>query len=160
VSHPTLGLPPRDLSAGFPAAADRLRANRERLAARAIEVAVDGDPTWRTRFDEPALRNLLRDAEVLIDRLAMCVAGGDPYWLREFADQLAPVYRRRRVAMDDVVRLVEGLRASVRSSLSAEEMVPADESLDAAVEVFRSYRRLAGDARRRNRLLAAIYKGA
>lgn len=160
MSHPTLGLPPRSLQAGFPDAAARLRTNRARLAARALEVAVDGDGTFRARYDEAGLRNLLRDAEVLVDRLVLCVAGDDPYWLKEFADQTATVFRRRQVPMDDVVRICEGLRAGARGVLSAEEMVPADRALDEAVTVFRWYRRLGGDARKRNRLIAAIYKGA
>ena len=37
--------------------------------------------------------------------------------------------------------------------------MPADAALDAAIEVFRFHRRLAGDARKRNPILAAIYKG-
>lgn len=160
MSHPTLGLPPRSLTAGYPDAAARLRANRSRIAARALETAVADDPSFRTRYDEAGLRNLLRDGEVLIDRLALCVAGNDSFWLRELADQTAPVFRRRKVAMDDVVRLCEGLRAGVRAVLSEAEMAPADAALDAAVETFRWYRRLAGDARKRNRIIAAIYKGA
>ena len=159
VSHPTLGLPPRSLQAGFPEAAVRLRAQRTALAARALEVAVDGDPTFRTRYDELGLRNLLRDVQVHVDRLALCVAGNDPHWLKEFADHAATVFRRRDVAMDDVVRLLEGLRSAARGVLSVEEMVPADAALDEAVKVYHWYRRLSGDARKRNRLVAAIYKG-
>lgn len=159
MSHPSLGLPPRSLRAGFPDAAARLRTSRSPLAARALEVAVDGDPTFRTRYDEAGLRNLLGDAEVLVDRLALCVAGGDPSWLRGFADQTAPVFRRRGVPVDDVVGVCEGLRAGARGVLSAEEMVPADEGLDAAIEVFRWYRRLAGDARRKGRLSQSLYRG-
>jgi hypothetical protein len=160
VSHPSLGLPPPTQVAGFPDAAARLRQERSRLAARALEVAVHDDPTLRSRYDEPALRNLLLDAEVLIDRLAMSVAGNDPYWLREFADHTATVYRRRRVAMDDVVRLCEGLRAAARTVLTEAEMVPADRAIDEAITVYRWYRRLAGDARKRNPILALLYKGA
>lgn len=160
VSHPALGLPPRDLTAGYPDAAARLRVARTRVAARALETAVADDPSFRTRYDEAGLRNLLRDAEVLSDRLALCIAGNDTFWLKEFANQSAPVFRRRKVAMDDVVRLCEGLRAGVRGVLTEDEQVPADAALDAAIEVYRWYRRLAGDARKRNRILAAIYKGA
>jgi hypothetical protein len=160
VSHPSLGVPPRTQVAGFPDAAARLRQERSRLAARALEVAVHDDSTLRSRYDEPALRNLLLDAEVLIDRLAMSVAGNDPYWLREFADHTATVYRRRRVAMDDVVRLCEGLRAAARTVLTEAEMVPADRAIDEAITVYRWYRRLAGDARKRNPILALLYKGA
>jgi len=35
-----------------------------------------------------------------------------------------------------------------------------DTTIDAMIEVFRWNRRIAGDARKRNRLLQAIYKGA
>lgn len=160
MSHPTLGLPPRSLKTGFPDAAARLRTNRTRLAARALEIAVDADPTLRTRYDEAGLRNLLRDAEVFVDRLALSVAGADPHWLKEFADHVAPIFRRRSVPMDDVVRLCEGIRSAARTVLSAEEAVPADEALDVAVETLRWYRRLGGDARRRNRILQALYRGA
>jgi len=160
VSHPSLGLPPRSLAAGYPEAAARLRTSRAQIAARALEVAVADDPTFVQRYDEAGLRNLLRDAEVLIDRLALCVAGDDPAWLREFADEAAPVFRRRKVAMDDVVRICEGLRSGARGVLAEDEMIPAERALDEAIEVFRWYRRLAGDARKRNRIITAIYRGA
>ena len=159
MSHPSLGLPPRDLTAGFPEAADRLQAQRAAVAARALEVAVSGDPTYRDRHDEASMRGLLGDAEVYVDKLALCVAGNDPHWLREMADQTATVYRRREVPLDDVIRLFEGLRASARGALTEQEMAPADEAVDAAIAVYRWHRRLAGDARKRNPILAAIYKG-
>jgi hypothetical protein len=159
VSHPTLGLPPRSLQSGFPDAATRLRASRAALAVRALEIAVDGDPTLTARYDETGLRNLLRDTEVHVDRLALCVAGDDSHWLKQFADQAATVFRRRGVAMDDVVRLCEGLRSAARGVLSDEEMVPANAALDEAVATYRWYRRLSGDARKKNRIVDAIYKG-
>jgi hypothetical protein len=159
VSHPTLGLPPRSLQAGYPDAAARLRTERARLAVRALEVAAAEDPTFRTRYDEHGLRNLLQDAEVLVDRLALCVAGDDVHWLKEFADQSATVLRRRDVPMDDIVRVCEGLRAGARGVLAEDEMAAADRALDEAVKVYRWYRRLSGDARKKNRLIDAIYKG-
>ena len=159
VSHPTLGLPPRSLEAGFPDGAARLRAERSRLATRALEIAVRDDPAFRSRFDNNGLRSLLADAEVFVERLALCVAGGHPHWLKEFADQTATVYRRRGVAMDDVVRLMEGIRSAARGVLSEAETGAADVAIDEAIKVFRWYRRLAGDARKRNPILAAIYKG-
>lgn len=120
---------------------------------------MDADPTFRTRYDEDGLRNLLRDAEVLVDRLALCVAGNDPHWLREFADQTAPVFRRRKVAMDDVTRICQGLSAAAHGVLSGDEAAPADHALDEAISVYRWYRRLAGDARKRNRIITALYRG-
>lgn len=159
MSHPTLGLPPRSLEAGYPDAAVRLRTERARLAVRALEVAAAEDATIRTRYDEAGLRNLLRDAEVLVERLALCVAGNDPHWLKEFADHSATVLRRRGVPMDDIVRICEGLRAGARGVLAEDEMAVADGALDEAVKVYRWYRRISGDARKRNRLIHTIYKG-
>ena len=159
MSHPSLGKPPRSLSAGFPDGAARLRANRSALAVRALEVAVDADPGIRGRHDEAGLRNLLRDAEVLIERVALCVAGDDTYWLAEFADHTATVFRRRGVRMDDIVRILEGIRSASRGVLSPEEQASADRALDAGVDVFRWYRQIAGDARKKNPILQAIYKG-
>ena len=159
MSHPSLGLPPRSLEAGSPDGAARLRANRSALAVRALEVAIDADPTIRSRHDELGLRNLLRDAEVHIDRLALCVAGNDTHWLKEFADATASVYRRRGVGMDDVVRLMEGLKKAARGVLTADEVVAADAALDEAITIYRWYRRLSGDARKRNRILNFLYRG-
>src|SRR5439155_13317326 len=70
VPHPSRGCAPQDLAAGFPAAAERLRAARSRLGARALEVALEQDPSIATRHGELGLRKLLRDTEPLIDRLA------------------------------------------------------------------------------------------
>jgi len=159
VSHPSLGLPPRSLQAGFPDAAARLRTARAALAVRALEIAVDADPTFRTRYDETGLRNLLRDAEIHVDQLALCVAGNDGHWLVQFADQAAPVFRRRGVPMDDVARLMDGLRQAARGVLAGDEMTPADTALDEATSVYRWYRRLSGDARTKNKLVDALYKG-
>ena len=114
----------------------------------------------RERLAEPGLARLLRDTEIYIERLARSIAAADPYFTREWADWVAPVYRRRRVPMDDLINLSEGLRQAAAGHLAAAARPASDEAIDAAVKVFRSYRRIAGDARRRNRLLAAIYKGA
>ena len=113
----------------------------------------------RDRYDELGLRNLLRDAEVHVDRLALCVAGNDPHWLKHFADGSATVFRRRGVPMDDVVNLMNGLKSAARGGLSAEEMVPAELAIDEAARVYHWYRRLSGDARKKNRIVDAIYKG-
>lgn len=113
----------------------------------------------RDRHDELGLRNLLRDAEVHVDRLALCVAGNDPHFLAHFADGAATVFRRRGVPMDDVVHLMGGLKAAARGVLTAEEMVPAELAIDEAAGVYHWYRRLSGDARKKNRIVDAIYKG-
>jgi hypothetical protein len=160
VTHPSLGLPPRDERAGFPHAAERLIRNRAAIGRRALEIAVDRDPSFRDRHDELALRRLLRDTEILIDRLALAVAANEPLPMREFADQVVPVYRRRSVSMDDLIKLLEGLRAAAGSFLSGDELPPMHAAIDDAIKVFKWHRRIAGDARKRNRFLAFIYKGA
>ncbi len=160
VSHPALGLPPTDMTAGFPAAAERLAAAAPRVAGRALEFALDADPTFTERYDEVGLRRLLHDTEVLLERLGRSLASGDPRFAREWADQVAPLYRRRRVPMDDLATLAEGLRRATDSVVAPGERGPLDAAVDAAVAVFRKYRRIAGDGRRRNPIAAFIYKGA
>jgi hypothetical protein len=160
VSHPSLGLPPRDETAGFPEAAARLRAATSRLGARALEIAVERDATLLERHDELGLRHLLRDTEIFVDRIALAVATDDPSPMSEFADQVVPLYRRRRVPMDDLVQLSEGMRAAMAPFLAGPEAAPMHAAIDAGIRVMRWNRRIAGDARKRNRLLQAIYKGA
>ena len=160
VSHPSLGLPPRDMASGFPAATDRLRGAQARLGARALEVAMDRDPTMRERHGELGLRKLLRDTETLVDRLALAVGSNDPSTVAAWAEWVVPIYRRRRVPMDDLIALCDGLRLAVPAVLAPDERPVGEAALDEAVRVFRWHRRIAGDARKRNRILAALYKGA
>jgi hypothetical protein len=160
VTHPTLGLPPTDVRAGFPEAAEVLRRHRARIASRALEVAVDRDPTMRDRFDDVGLRELLADAEVELDRIALSIASMEPRFVAEWAEWVAPLYRRRMVPMDDLIRLSEGLRHSVRTVLGPVQAPFADRAIDEGIRVFKWHRRLAGDARKRNRLLQLLYKGA
>jgi hypothetical protein len=159
MSHPSLGRPPRDMTAGFPDAAARLKAARGRVAARALEIAIAEDPGMRDRYDELGLRQLLRDAELLVDRVAMSVAANDPYFARDYAGWTVIVYRRRKVPMDDLVRLCEGIRQAATTVLSGDELGAADAALDDAIDVYRWSRRLAGDARKKNAFLQFIYKG-
>jgi hypothetical protein len=153
VSHPSLGEPPRDLTAGFPDAAERLKQARGRVAQRALETALDARPDMRERYDELGLRKLLRDAELL------SVASNDPYFAREYASWTDIVYRRRRVPMDDLVAICEGIRTAAASVLSTTEMQAANAAIDGAIEVYRWSRRLAGDARKKNAFLQFLYKG-
>jgi hypothetical protein len=160
VSHPSLGQPPRDATAGYPDAATRIRDNLERVSARALRVAMDADPTIEARYDEAGLRHLVRDAELLAERVAVCVGSGDPEPARQYAEWTAPVYRRRKTPMDDLVALCEGLRVALPSWLAPVEMASASAALDSAIEVYRWHRRLAGDARKKNAFLQLLYKGA
>ena len=153
-------MPPLDRTAGHPDAAARIRVDLARLAARALRVAIVADPTIETRYDEAGLRHLLRDAELLAERVALCVEAGDPRPAHDYAEWTAPVYRRRRVPMDDLVALCDGLRAAFPGVLAPGELGLASEALDTAISAYRWHRRIAGDARRRNPILAFLYKGA
>ena len=159
MSHPSLGLPPPDRSAGLPDAAARIRASVERLAARALRVAMDDDPTIKLRYDEAGQRQLLRDAALLAERVAVCLETADPGAAREYAEWTAPLYRRRFVPMDDVIALCDGLRAAFPTVLTPGELPFAGEALDAAIAGYEWHRRIAGDARKKNALLQLLYKG-
>jgi len=159
VSHPSLGLPPPDPSAGLPGVASRIRVNRDRLAARALRVAMDADRTLEGRYDEVGLRQRLHDAGLLADRIALSVETARPELAREYAEWTASTYRRAGVPMDDLVALCEGLRAALPSVLAPGELAAAGEALDAAIDAYRWHRRIAGDARRKNAFLQFLYKG-
>ena len=160
MSHPSLGRPPRDFSAGSPSAARHIRAATDSLAARALESAVERDPTLLTRYDELALRERLHDATLLVDRVALSVAAGDPAPAREYADWTSPAYRRKRVPLDDLINLLEGLRAALPSVVDGTALADGEAAIDDAIGEYRWHRRLAGDARKRNAFLQWIYKGA
>ena len=147
-----------DMTAGSAAAAERIRASRGRLAVRALEVAADRDPTLGERHGETGMRRLLRDTDGYLERVARAVASGSPAQVRDWAEWVAPVFRRRRVPMDDLIVLSEGLRIALGAVLSDQERVSADAAIDEGIAVFRWHRGLSGDARKRNRLLWALYK--
>jgi hypothetical protein len=160
VTHPSLGLPPSDPTAGDADAAQRIRADADRLAARALRIAMDADKTIEQRHDEAGLRQLLWDARLLADRVALCVETGRPELASEYAEWTAVTYRRRGTPLDDVIGLCDGLRAAFPSVLQPGQLDSAGEALDAAIAAYRWNRRIAGDARKRNRLLQLLYKGA
>lgn len=159
VSHPSLGQPPRSLEAGYPAAAASLRAQRASLAARALEIAVDADPSIRRRYDDEGLRGILADAQVLVDRLAMSVAGDDTFFLAHFIEGAVVVFRRRKVATPDVARVLEGIRSGAAGVLTGDEMASADRAIDAAVHVLKRASNIRGDAKEWNAVTSKLYKG-
>ena len=160
MTHPSLGLPPPNLSAGNPVAAAAIRSGGPRLRARALAAARDIDPTFADRHTALTQQMLLSDLDAFADRLVTAVASGDPRAMATFADLVAVRYRKRKIGMDDVVTLCEGLRRSAASVIEPDAEAAIDAAIDAAIEVFKWHRRLAGDARKRNPLLAFIYKGA
>ncbi len=156
--HPNLGLAPADMLAGFPAAAEEMRRDQVLIAARAMEVAMDCDATIAKRYNDSARRSLLHDAELLTERLAMCISSNDPHWLAEYAEWIGPIYRRRGVPLADLATICEGIRVAT-TRLGPAEADARDHSLDAAVAVFRKNGRLAGDRHKRNALLRWLYRG-
>ena len=159
MSHPSLGLPPLDLTAGDPAAAERIRADMDRLSTRALEVALDDTRGMRERYDETGLRQLRHDAALIGERVAICVAAGTDGPARDYAEMTAPVYRRKQIPMDDLIALCNGLRTALPGILGATELPAADAALDAAIERYSWHRRIAGDARKKNAFLQFLYKG-
>lgn len=159
MSHPSLGLPPPDMTAGRPEAAERLRTASDRLAGRSLEVALANTPGMRERYDEAGLRQRQRDAALMIERVALALASGDTHFTRSYADMVSPLYRRRFVPLDDQIALCEGIRASLPGVLRPDELESAGAALDEAIAVFRWHRRLAGDARKKNAFLQFLYKG-
>jgi hypothetical protein len=160
VSHPSLGLPPRDLAAGDPAAAASLRSAGLRLRHRALAATMDLDPTFGDRHGELVRAALLSDLEAFVDRLAVALASGDPRVMATFADLVAVRYRKRKISMGDLVTLCEGLRRASAAVVEPRSQGAVDAALDAGIEIFKWHGRLAGDARKRHTLLNFIYKGA
>jgi hypothetical protein len=160
VSHPSLGLPPRDLTVGDGAAAGSIRRGGARLRARALQAGMDLDPTFADRHGDPTRQALLADLEAFTDRLTTALASGDPHAMATFADLVAVRYRKRKIGMDDLVTLCEGLRRAAAAVVEPGSMTAVDAAIDEAITVFKWHRRLAGDARKRNALLAFLYKGA
>jgi hypothetical protein len=148
------------MSAGDPVAAAAIRSGGARLRARAFAAALDLDPTMSERHDEIVRAALLSDLEAFVDRLIVAVSSGDPDAMATFADLVAVRYRKRKIPMDDVITLCEGLRRAAAAAVEPEAVPAIDAAIDAGIVVFKWHRRLAGDGRKRNPLLAYLYKGA
>jgi hypothetical protein len=88
------------------------------------------------------------------------IAANDVQPARNYGEATPPAYRRRKVPMDDLITIANAVRSAVGSMLPGGEMGEVDAALDALIDRFKWHGRIAGDARKRNRLLAAIYKGA
>lgn len=153
-------MPPRDLHAGDRAAAAAIQSAGPRLSARALAAAIDIDPTLKDRHDNLVREALESDLQAFVDRVIAAVSSGDPRHMATFADLVAVRYRKRKISMDDVITLCEGLRRAAGSVVEPGAQPSIDEAVDEAIAVFKWNRRLAGDARKRNPLIAFIYRGA
>jgi hypothetical protein len=157
--HPSLGLPPRDVTAGQPAAAGRLRASKKRLGRLALENAVRAAPRLTETYDELALRLFLRDFERHVEQLARAMETGDPYYVAQYGEWLVPIYRRRDVPMKDVIALLGGLRNAAATVLTPAENEVAAKHFERWVERLQHHRRLPGD-HKGNPIVRFFWKGA
>jgi len=157
--HPNLGLAPLDMSAGYPQAAAKVRAATTLLATRSLEAVAAADPTLTARYSEVELRRLLRDGELLTERLAMCLGSANTRWLTQYAEWIAPIYRRRGVSLLDLASLCDALGTVTAAVLAPDELDSATASLAAAAVILRRNSSSAGDRHRRNALWKWMYKG-
>jgi hypothetical protein len=157
--HPTLGLPPRDATAGLPEAARRLRASKERLGRLALQATVRLSPGFGARYDEAALRLFLRDYERHVEQLARALESGDEYYVASYGEWLVPIYRHRRVPMSDVMALLAGLREAAATVLVPDENKVADALFTRWELRLKHHGRLAGD-HKGNSLIRFFWKGA
>ena len=99
MSHPLHGARPLDRTAGFPSVVAPLTAQWEQLAGRAIVAAVERNPELRDRVGDIGLRHLMRDAQVVLEKLAESVASGSITPLKSFTEHGTPTWRRRRISI-------------------------------------------------------------
>src|SRR6478735_6249556 len=157
--HPSLGMPPRDQTAGHPDAAARLRASRTRLGRIALEATLRDAPRFKESYDELALRRFLRDYDRHVEQLARAIETGDPYYTAQYGEWLVPVYRRREVPMRDVMALVRGLREASATVLTPAESEDAAPLFEAWLARLKFHQRLQGD-HPGNKVVRFFWKGA
>ena len=114
----------------------------------------------RERYDDAGLRQLLRDATLIAERIALCVAADDPI----AGLRLRGVHRRRSTAAarsrwTTSSPCATACAAALPSVLAPAEMPAADAAIDEAIRAYEWHRRLAGDARKKNAFLQFLYKG-
>ncbi len=159
MAHPSLGLPPRDVNAGYPAAAARLRASARRIGRLALENTVRAAPRFSDTYDDDKLRLFLRDYARHVEQLARAMETGDSYYVAQYGEWLVPLYRRREVPMKDVLALLGGLRDAAATVLTPAENEVAAEHFGRWVSKLQHHRRLAGD-HKGNSVVRFFWKGA
>ena len=157
--HPSLGLPPDDVSAGLPEAAARLRTNSQRLARIALQAAIQLAPGLDERYDETMLRLFLRDYERHIEQLARALETGSDYYVVQYGEWLVPIYRRRHVPMLDFLALLGGLRDAVATVLTPDENEASVALFERWGARLKHHGRLPGD-HKGNPIIRFFWKGA
>jgi hypothetical protein len=159
MSHPALGLPPADPSAGRTDAAARLRRERGRIAPLALKAAIGVDPTLSARYDETMLRRFLRDHEQHLEQLARALETGEERFVTEYAEWLVPIYRRRHVPVKDSATLLIGLRQAAAAVLAPEDGQALGLLIEAWLKRLRFHRAIPGD-HKGSSVTRLIWKGA
>lgn len=157
--HPALGQAPMDMTEGHPGAAALLRGNAGAIAEAALQVTLNDDPSFASRYDQHELRRLVRDARLLVERLADSVSSGQSVLMSEYAEWVTPLYRRRRVSLADLAAICEGICKTIENRLGPDEEAAAGSALDAAIGTLRCNARLSGDTHRRDALSRWTYRG-
>jgi hypothetical protein len=158
MSHPAIGLPPSDATAGRPDVAARLR-GADRLPALALEAAIRVDGTLPERHDELMLRRFLRDYGQHVEQLARAVETGEDRFVVTWSESTVPIYRRRDVRMNDVVSLIAGLGEAAVALGPAADADVVRRPIEAWIARLRHHRRLPGD-HEGNKLARFFWKGA
>lgn len=159
MSHPTLGLPPHDVSAGQPAAAARLRASRGRIARLALQATLRDADGFGERYDETKLRLFLRDFERHVEQLARALETGEDYYVASYGEWLVPIYRRRHVPMADFMAMLAGLHVASATVMTPDEKKVADELFQRWTTTLKAHQRLPGD-HKGNPVIRFFWKGA
>lgn len=159
MAHPTLGLPPHDVSAGLPEAAARLRSSRGRIARLGLLATVRDTDGFSERYDETSLRLFLRDFERHVEQLARALETGKDYYVASYGEWLVPIYRRRRVPMGDFMAMLAGLHSASATVLTPAENKVADELFERWNATLKGHQRLPGD-HKGNAVIRFFWKGA
>lgn len=157
--HPSLGFPPPNTDAGLPQAAARLRAARERIARVALQGAQTLAPGFAERHDETMLRLFLRDLDRHLEQLAKALETGDDNFVVGYGEWVIPVYRSRRVSMNDFMALLGGLRDATAGVLTPDENAVAAALFERWSDRLKHHGRLPGD-HKGNALIRFFWKGA
>jgi hypothetical protein len=116
-------------------------------------------PHFRERYDELALRHMLRDMDRHIEQLARALETGDDSFVVNYGEWLVPVYRRRGVPMKDFIVMLGGLRDAVLTVLAREDAGVARVLIERWAQRLKHHGRLPGD-HEGNRILRFFWKGA
>ncbi len=156
-------LPARDPvsvpSQPMPEAAARLRDDRPWLAAEALRAAIRRDPTLETRHDAVHFRRFLRDCDEHVFQLAQALGDGRAGPMAAYVSTIVPVFRRRRVPLEDLGTMLLGTLDAARVALPPAQAEAATLIVEAGLAQLERPRHLAGD-RPRNPILQFLWKGA